>query len=166
MGYRRALDRIDRSAFEQLKVLHANYKGGPRWSSPLASVHKRAEGAAEAGLECLGLLCPSLLSRLRTRAIFGEDGVSLIEQRDQPLHEAGRHRVLSEPVVHPLTLPEPLDQSGVAEDLEVPRHPRLALPNRRSEIRHAEVTLTAQGNQSQPRRFAGGLQPGDELGRS
>jgi hypothetical protein len=52
-------------------------------------------------------------------------------------------------IVNPLTLWQPLEKSGLTQDLEVPRHPRLALLQRLGEIRNAQRTLGTQREEPQ-----------------
>jgi hypothetical protein len=64
--------------------------------------------------------------------------------------------------VDPLTLPQSLDQTGFAQDLEVARYARLALPDDLRDVGDAELPHGAKSEQPQPGRLTGGPQPSHE----
>jgi hypothetical protein len=52
-------------------------------------------------------------------AIAHQERVTPVELREEPAHEACRRGMRTEPVVHPLSLAQPLDEPRFAEDLQV-----------------------------------------------
>ena len=58
--------------------------------------------------------------------------------------------------MHPLTLPQALDQASLAQDLQMSRYPRLALTHDPRDVGDAELASGAQSEQPQPRRLTGG----------
>ena len=104
--------------------------------------------------------------RARAGGIAQQQRITVIELSEETAHEARRLGRWAQPVVNPLALPQPLDQSGFTEDPQVTRNPRLALPKGLRDIRDAERCLRTEGEQTQTRRLAGCAQPLDEtLGR-
>ncbi len=65
-----------------------------------------------------------------------------------------------EPNIRPL--PHPVEQSGLAEQAEVPRQPWLRLAQDLREIHHAERAAPREGEQPQAGRLGGGAQAGKE----
>ncbi len=96
-------------------------------------------------------------------SITREHGVRLVDQCEQALHEAGGRRTLSEPVMHPLALRQPLQQTRLAQDLQMTGDARLALTQSLSQVGDAQVPLAAQRQQPQSARLSGGFHPGDDF---
>ncbi len=88
--------------------------------------------------------------------------IRALELPEQPLDESGRGATARQAVVHPLPLPQALDQPRLAEDFEMSRYPRLTLAHDLGDVGDAELARGAQSKQPQPCRLAGGSQPGDQ----
>jgi len=67
--------------------------------------------------------------------------------------------------VDPLPLAPPLDEPGIAQDLQVPGDARLALLQRLRHVRDTERGLGTQSEQPQPAGLTGRPEPSEENGR-
>jgi len=88
----------------------------------------------------------------RQGLVVGGDGV------DQGARQSGEGATLPQPVEGPGALPEAVEQSGVAQQLEMAGNARLALPQDLGQFAHRQLTMGAQRQQPQPCRFCRRLQ--------
>src|SRR6516225_9890229 len=91
--------------------------------------------------------------------------IPAIELRQKSAREARGLGRRGEPIVNPLPLRLPLDEPGLAEDLQVTRYARFALFQRPSEVGHTERRIGAQREQPQSARLTGCTQPFEEYRR-
>ncbi len=107
----------------------------------------------------LGCARRGFLRRLRLDErpvqVAGKDRIAAVELRQQALHEARGRRSRRQPVVDPLAIPDPLNQSCFTEDAQMTADARLALTQRLREIGNAQIALVTQGEQPQPTRLSG-----------
>src|SRR6185437_947086 len=103
-----------------------------------------------AGTLALHRVEPRLIERHR-RIVARYRGADLPRQLSRP---AARGK----PIIDPSPLAKPVEQPGVAKQLQVARNPRLALAENVRELGHGQFALGAQQQQPQPGRFGDGAQ--------
>jgi hypothetical protein len=82
-------------------------------------------------------------------------GIQRFESRPDELSGSAG---VGEPVIDPVLLPGPQQQSRIAEHLQVPGHTRLALSEDGRNVRYRQLPGCQQRQDSQPRRFGCGSQ--------
>jgi hypothetical protein len=97
--------------------------------------------------------------RHRPLLIPAKHRIPTIHLPQNPLHKRRGSGLASHPVVHPLPLPQPLQQTRLAKNPQVSRYARLALAQRLGKIRNTQLLPRAQCEQSQPALLARRLQP-------
>ena len=123
------------------------------------------ECPAEPGCRSIPFRCRAESARrARTRGIPQQQRVASINLREKTTHEARALGLRAEAVMNPLALPHAVDEARFTQDLEMTRHPRLALPQGLSEIRDAQGGLCAQCQEPQPAGLAGCAQPVHDMG--
>jgi len=122
----------------------------------MTTVSKTKPKATEARLESAGggVFRPSGLGPCTVK-VTREDSITPIDLRQQSLHETRRRCVGGQPIVDPLAVSQPFDESCLAEDAQVPADPRLTLTQRLRQIGNAQVPLLTQRKQPQPARLSG-----------
>jgi hypothetical protein len=100
---------------------------------------------------------------MRPGAVAGEQRIGAVELREEALNEAGRGLAPCQGVVHPLTMPQALDQTGLAEDLQMARDPGLTLAHDLREVGDAEIARGAQRQEAQPCGLTRGSQAAHQL---
>ncbi len=96
-------------------------------------------------------------------AIEGERGVGLRHQFDQEPRQLACPRPPGRAIEHPGALAEAVEQPGIAEQLQVPRHARLALPEDVGKLADREFALGAQHKQAKPGGLRRCAQPHQQL---
>ena len=113
---------------------------------------------------------------LRSRGPRGADGgqplavarhrrVGRIEPADQFARQRGAAAALAQPEKRPRALAEPLHQARFRQKLEMPRNPRLRLPQNVGEIRDRQLRLGQKRQDAQPRPLPGGLERAVKVGK-
>ena len=153
-------------------TVRASGKRGDDGRRAVAGVEQRIDRRlAELGTEHGGEL-PALLARvpwrLRRRRVARrapvakhvatfkverERRITGIQSLDQHSREFGRRPGVGEPVVDPVLVTRPGQQSGVAEQLQVTRHPRLALTQHGRDVGNRQLPLGKKRQDSEPRRL-------------
>ena len=87
-----------------------------------------------------------------------------VEPRDQLARERRVAAALGKPEESPRALAEPLDQPGLGQKLQMARNPRLRLPQNVGEVRHRQLGLGQERQNTQPRRLARSLERPVERG--
>ena len=86
-----------------------------------------------------------------TLRVADDGAVRIVGELEPGIDEDGfRRTVASEPVEGERALPEPVEQAGVGEQLEVAGDARLALSENLREIAHRELCMRAQREDSKP----------------
>ena len=88
----------------------------------------------------------------RQGRVVGGNGV------DQRTRQSGEGAAVAQPVEDPGAFPEAVEQSGVAQQLEMAGNARLALTQDLGQFAHRQLTMGAQGQQPQTCRFRRRLQ--------
>ena len=118
------------------------------------------ECPAESGCRSIPFRCRAdSARRARTRGIPQQQRVASIELREETTHEARALGLRAEAVMHPLALPDAVDEPRFTQDLQMARHPGLALPQGLSQIRDAQCGVCAQCQETQPAGLTGCAQP-------
>ena len=91
-------------------------------------------------------------SRSRSRAMTGSPGSSV---RNQAAGNIGGAAALAEPKECPRAFAEALDQAGFGEEPQMPRKPRLGLPEDFGEVGDRQFGFRQQRQNTQPRGFTG-----------
>ena len=113
----------------------------------------------------LGTACVRERAGVRCGAIAQQQRVAPIDLRQEAAHETRGLRARAHAVVHPLPLAQPLDETGLAQDLEMARHARLTLLQRPRQVRDAERALGTESEQTQPAGLTRRAEPLHELRR-
>src|SRR6516225_4491915 len=95
--------------------------------------------------------------------IEGDRWVGIVASRDELAGErAGRAR-LAQPIKDPAPLAEAVQETGLAKQLQVARHPWLTLPKNLGQLSNCELAAGAKHHEPQPRRLGNGAQCGEEV---
>ena len=156
-----------RGGFEQFQVVDADDQRRD-WSVALVTgaFDEGAQRAAEARFRCERLRPerPSAVAasnRPRSRASTGSLRLSCASR---PWTKPAAGSVCSDAVVDPLPLAQAVEQPGIAQDLQMARHARLALPDGQSRDPRRSGPVSAHSASSRRRvALAGGTQPGDQV---
>ena len=90
----------------------------------------------------------------KTRAV----GVAGVAPRVEQRHHRRDVRRIGEADEDPRPLLRPVDQPGVGKDPQVPRHPRLALPEDQRQLADSQLEPADERDDAQPRRVGEGAQ--------
>ena len=66
-------------------------------------------------------------------------------------------------IEHPAAFAKAIEQSGIAQQLEMPRHARLTLPEDLRQFADGQLAARAQNQEPQARGFSGGAQGEQQL---
>ena len=89
--------------------------------------------------------------------------IGRVQIRHQSLQKSGGRWILRQPVVNPLPQAQTRKEACGAQDLQVSRDTRAALPHRQGKLGHAELPLCAKSEQTQPRGLPRRPQPGHQM---
>ena len=78
-------------------------------------------------------------------------------QLDQPVGH--RFATARQPIEDPIAFPKPLEQAALAQELEVPGHARLTLPQNRGQLGHGQLVFRTEDEKSKPSRLRRRPQP-------
>ena len=105
-----------------------------------------------------GDFVPRRFDRVQSLAIASQSGVGGIERGYDVARQRRALAGVGQPEEHPRPLAKTRQQAGVAQQLQVSRHPRLALTEHLGELGFGQFALGAEGEQPQSRFFARRLQ--------
>lgn len=106
----------------------------------------------------VGSVLPSPLNGGQSLHVGGDHGVMITQQ----LHEGAGDMGVGETVEDPAALGNAIEQSGVTEQAEVPRHTRLALAEDLGDFCHSQLTPRQDPKQPQPSWLGGRTQRFEE----
>ena len=86
--------------------------------------------------------------------IAGEGWVMLVDERKDLVEDRLPLGLGAQAVEHPAAVGESLHQAGVGQQLEVSRHPRLALAQDAGQLQHRQFLAPQQRQDPQPRRLS------------
>jgi hypothetical protein len=98
------------------------------------------------------------LDRGQSLQIEADRPVSLAARHDQVPHQGACRAAGAQAIEHPTALAKAVEQSGIAQQLQMPRHARLALPEDLRQFADRQLAARAQNQEPQPGRFRGGAQ--------
>ena len=98
----------------------------------------------------VGSVLPSPLNGGQSLHVGGDHGVMITQQLDEGASDVG----VGEAVKDPAALGNAIEQSGVTEQAEVPRHTRLALAEDLGDFGHSQLAPRQDPKQPQPSWFS------------
>src|SRR6185312_586475 len=133
---------------DQLRMVGSDEQHRAGRGDGLGRFHEAAQLSAQARCRWCTRMQPLIPLRSRPLAVASEQRIGTIELPEQTLYEAGGRSAPCQGVVHPLTMPQPLDQTCLAQDLEMARYARLALADDLRDIGDAEIARGAKREQA------------------
>ena len=105
---------------------------------------------------------PALLQGVEPRPVGGQPGMLGIEPAHEFAHQRGIVAAGHQPEAGELRLPEALEQPAFDQQLQVPRHPGLALPQHMHVVADRQILARRQSENAQPRILRRRPQQGEQ----
>jgi hypothetical protein len=101
----------------------------------------------------LGTDRPAPLDRRKPLPVECPHRIVGIEEAQKPACQLSRRRVRGQPEIDMYPLGRPVEQPGIGQQFQMPRHARLALPENFHHVADSELALGQKRDQPKPRRL-------------